>query len=688
MQHSNKKNKNLNFAFLIFIISITLNFVFFNLGLSKVYAEDEIYCTVDDVDNSNGGMGDCESNAEDCGWPFCSGKTSTCTVNGPNKKVESGIPAFTGTGGCYWESISDPKTRKCRTGACPDSNSPGNAAIGIGLVDGDVCVVRVLSGTAVLEVSGLWDANEHKCIGNCGGTGIETSVCGTTSSLSINASSCTGDGDNEFELGCGDGVSDLCDEHIEDYACDTGKTCNSSGQCAATAACGTNPQITASPTTRSASAGDSETYTITIKNNDETGCSDRTFKLTASGPIGWPTISLDKIFTASLSPGGSETATLTVKSKSPENDGIYVISVIAEDSADSAKKSSVSVDYVIGALACPSNYKVEFTSAKISNEDNYKLNITTDGSETGEVCVYRYPISNIARDMEISPSTFGLPLLPMTSCGNLGGFRCTNYDTGTNTGSYGFGTYRVTINPDSTSCNYNSPCFDTVEVVDCINNADCTAPATCVGNTCVIAGGGTPACAQTSCGGAVSNQPCMCGAQLVSANGDYCCAVSNYYGNETTCKNASNCNIAAICDDDNVKDAGEECDGTDLDGKTCADFGFVGGILACSSCVFDTSGCADYVPPVCDPDAWFFCNTLEGTVDDIFQAGETMIGYILGLIGSVALLLIIISGVMYMTSMGNEEKITTSKKILTGAVIGLAIALLSYSLLQLVISIL
>ncbi len=39
-------------------------------------------------------------------------------------------------------------------------------------------------------------------------------------------------------------------------------------------------------------------------------------------------------------------------------------------------------------------------------------------------------------------------------------------------------------------------------------------------------------------------------------------------------------------------DAGEDCDLGDLDGATCADEGFAGGTLACSSgCVFATSGC-------------------------------------------------------------------------------------------------
>ena len=75
-------------------------------------------------------------------------------------------------------------------------------------------------------------------------------------------------------------------------------------------------------------------------------------------------------------------------------------------------------------------------------------------------------------------------------------------------------------------------------------------------------------------------------------------------------------------------------------------------------------------------------------METLAEGGERIVGYILGLIGSVALLLIVISGAMYMTSAGSEEKIASSKKILTAAVIGLGIALLAYSLLLVIMTVL
>jgi hypothetical protein len=54
---------------------------------------------------------------------------------------------------------------------------------------------------------------------------------------------------------------------------------------------------------------------------------------------------------------------------------------------------------------------------------------------------------------------------------------------------------------------------------------------------------------------------------------------------DTGADGASSCNL------DGKKDPGEQCDGQDLDGKTCTDFGATGGTLICAACEFITSGC-------------------------------------------------------------------------------------------------
>jgi cysteine-rich repeat protein len=51
---------------------------------------------------------------------------------------------------------------------------------------------------------------------------------------------------------------------------------------------------------------------------------------------------------------------------------------------------------------------------------------------------------------------------------------------------------------------------------------------------------------------------------------------------------------ACHCGDNSVNVVGEECDGSDLQGKTCFDFGFDAGKLSCENCLYDTSNCYDF----------------------------------------------------------------------------------------------
>ena len=56
--------------------------------------------------------------------------------------------------------------------------------------------------------------------------------------------------------------------------------------------------------------------------------------------------------------------------------------------------------------------------------------------------------------------------------------------------------------------------------------------------------------------------------------------------------------------------------------------------------------------------------------------------WLLGLVGILALLALIVGGVYYITSFGNDQRIQTAKKIITWAIIGLAIVILSFGIIQ------
>ncbi len=132
------------------------------------------------------------------------------------------------------------------------------------------------------------------------------------------------------------------------------------------------------------------------------------------------------------------------------------------------------------------------------------------------------------------------------------------------------------------------------------------------GQTCTSRGyyGGTLACAST-CNGFVESGCAAvgrCGDGVIqSAYGEVCdggnlasqtCESRGFYGGILTCSAdcrafvETNCAAVGRCGDGTIQGGyGEECDGSNLAGQTCASQGFNPGTLSCSDCQFVTSGC-------------------------------------------------------------------------------------------------
>jgi hypothetical protein len=70
---------------------------------------------------------------------------------------------------------------------------------------------------------------------------------------------------------------------------------------------------------------------------------------------------------------------------------------------------------------------------------------------------------------------------------------------------------------------------------------------------------------------------------------------------------------------------------------------------------------------------------------DLIKIIFEIIRYLLSFLGVAAVLIIIYGGFLWMSAGGNEEKVGKAKKIITQAIIGLIIILLSYSLTMFVI---
>ena len=90
----------------------------------------------------------------------------------------------------------------------------------------------------------------------------------------------------------------------------------------------------------------------------------------------------------------------------------------------------------------------------------------------------------------------------------------------------------------------------------------------------------------------------------------------------------------------------------------------------------------------CGPALGIPCNPLEGTVGTLSEAIIVIIRYLLSIIGIISLIFMVISGVKYVTSAGNEEKIKSAKDALWSSALGLALALMAYTILEVIVGIL
>ena len=72
-------------------------------------------------------------------------------------------------------------------------------------------------------------------------------------------------------------------------------------------------------------------------------------------------------------------------------------------------------------------------------------------------------------------------------------------------------------------------------------------------------------------------------------------------------------------------------------------------------------------------------NSLEDTISGLISA-------ILGVLGIIAVILILYGGFIWMTAVGNEDKVDKAKKLIFAGIIGLVIILSAYAIAQFVLS--
>lgn len=90
------------------------------------------------------------------------------------------------------------------------------------------------------------------------------------------------------------------------------------------------------------------------------------------------------------------------------------------------------------------------------------------------------------------------------------------------------------------------------------------------------------------------------------------------------------------------------------------------------------SGCADRAP--IGTDAATYCGNYE--INDFIVLAINIARWILGIVGSLSLVMFIYGGFMFLISAGASESVNKAKQIIVAAVIGLAIVFSSYLIIK------
>jgi len=85
------------------------------------------------------------------------------------------------------------------------------------------------------------------------------------------------------------------------------------------------------------------------------------------------------------------------------------------------------------------------------------------------------------------------------------------------------------------------------------------------------------------------------------------------------------------------------------------------------------------VPALIIIPGWGTTNKPENVPTDFRQAIMNLTNFILGLVAVIATLMIIYGGVLYLTSLGNEEASAVAKRTIANAIVGIFITGLAYA---------
>jgi uncharacterized membrane protein len=188
---------------------------------------------------------------------------------------------------------------------------------------------------------------------------------------------------------------------VNSLATNYGATASATYVVAGTTCTRANPTVTISPSqSQSVTAGTPVNFTVGVKDNDSSACASSNFDLSAALQVGWSGVW--GASTLALSPGGSNSTTLTVTSAASTANGSYGVTTTATNASATSYNGSAGATYVV-STPTPSTVSVATNSSSYTGGQNVKITVSVSSGGS--------PVSGAAVNVTvISPSGSGTQL--------------------------------------------------------------------------------------------------------------------------------------------------------------------------------------------------------------------------------------------------------------------------------------
>lgn len=567
----------------------------------------------------------------------------------------------------YRPTCEDSANQKaCKINSCPTSFNTANGAS---------CTIRDFRLNAFLgcddtligSATGKWDASASQCI-ECNASNEEAWIYDIAyNSTSGKNERTTSGGSLNFDTACSGSVSANCDEKSAGcvgtagycnstggwVACTAPDTC-SGGACVAPNALTLDVSWSVNPVTVSSTS----TATFTVKKASDSS-------VVSGAAVTVTSVSCGTLPNPSSVTNGSGQTTSTFTAPGTGATCTINAKAVLTGYTDGALTTSITVSICGG-----SNFS-QYDNYRYVKGESLRLDgLNPDGSGNWFLCIYN---GSNSRKKEVSYSSTFFPQ-NITNVGD---------SVGVWKGLAVAGTGGCPVVYDA-----NQGCASSTDVVECDSGkvGNCSSGSCNLSTYTCVAATATPTPTATPVGllgcSCPTGSPVGCppiGTMITCSMSDS--NVSAFCGNaaNAACSlimpvGLPNCDCASLLTA--TPTATVTVTGTAAPGTTC-------GIDTPPSCKL---GCLpqdpDCAAPGCtvSPSGVTICNpTLTNSFDLLVQ---NVTGWILGIIGSLALLFLIIGGIMYIGAGGDQDRIKTAKTIVTAVVIGLIVVIASYSIIN------